>query len=179
MNNKELIKQYSDGDLDAFHVFYEGCRKKFYTYVHYRFREKADDIYQNSFMIFLQEVQKKEIKYPLSYLYKIAMSLGIKEQKKKKDFISTEMIDIVQENEEPVYPITEEELQQSLAWLAKEKPDFYDVLHLHLYEKITFDSISEITRENRNTITSRYRYALYYLKKYLDPIIRQKGELYV
>ncbi len=168
MSDKELIKRYLDGDMDAFLVFYETCRKKFFSYLKNRFRDKAEDIYQTAFMIFLQEISCRKIEHPRSYLYKIAMSLGIKEQKRSKNpTISADQLELIAEVEDPSYPINEEELQRGLKWLAGEKPLFYDVIHLHLFEKMTFDEISDLQSENRNTITSRYRYGIHYLKKYL------------
>jgi DNA-directed RNA polymerase specialized sigma24 family protein len=64
--------------------------------------------------------------------------------------------------------VSEEELKNSLVRLAEEKPDFYDVLHLHIFEKMTFDQISSVKEKSRDTIASRYRYAIHYLQKMLQ-----------
>ena len=72
-----------------------------------------------------------------------------------------------QENEKNEL-VSEEALKESLSLLAKEKPLFYDVLHLHIFGKMTFKEIGKINEKSKDTISSRYRYAIHYLRKFIQ-----------
>ncbi|MBT5421080.1 MAG: hypothetical protein HOK80_09320, partial [Candidatus Cloacimonetes bacterium] len=50
----------------------------------------------------------------------------------------------------------------------QEKPLLHDVLHLHIFSKMTFEEIGKLKEISRDTIASRYRYALNYLRKFLQ-----------
>ncbi|MGH9312074.1 MAG: RNA polymerase sigma factor [Vicinamibacterales bacterium] len=53
-------------------------------------------------------------------------------------------------------------LERALATLP---PDQREVLHLHVYEGLTFREIADLSGESINTIASRYRYALSKLRE--------------
>jgi len=46
-------------------------------------------------------------------------------------------------------------------------PEQREVVHLHVYEGLTFQQIADASAESINTIASRYRYALAKLREYL------------
>ena len=170
MTDRELIKEYSNGNLDAFHEFYNRHKDSLYTFLRNRSRESTDDLFQGTFIKFIDAVSKREVENPGAYLFRIALNLMRNTNRHKKTILLNPDYDIpteeIEENEES--KVSEEELKDSLAKLAEEKPDFYDVLHLHIFEKMTFDQISRIKERSRDTIASRYRYAIHYLRKMLQ-----------
>ena len=46
-------------------------------------------------------------------------------------------------------------------------PDQREVVHLHVYEGMTFQEVANLTRESINTVAARYRYALEKMRKVL------------
>jgi len=103
---------------------------------------------------------------PRGYLFKIALNLLRNTSRNRKTVSLNPEFDLPdQEEEAEEYPISEAELQRSLKTLASQKASFYEVLHLHIFEKMTFDKIAELLNKNRNTVSSQYRYAVSYLKK--------------
>ena len=171
MTDRELILEYRSGNLDAFHQFYDRHKDSLYTFLLNRGRESADDLFQETFIKFIDASSKREIENPGSYLFRIALNLLRNTSRHKKTILLEPDYDVPDEETEEgdELPVSEEELKLSLTKLAKEKPDFYDVLHLHIFEKMTFDQISDLKQQNRNTISSRYRYAIHYLRKLLQP----------
>ena len=171
MTDKELLVEYLNGNMNAFHTFYEKYKDSLYTFLKNRSEENAADLFQETFVRFIDALTKKEINKPKSYLFQIAMNLLRNRSRQAKIILLSPEYDVPDQEteEEDEFPVKEEELKLSLLKLAKEKPEFYDVLHLHIFEKMTFDQISDLKQQNRNTISSRYRYAIHYLRKLLQP----------
>jgi len=164
----ELIDAYRSGDLDAFQQFYTKHKDALYTFLYNRCREDASDLFQDSFIKFIDAVSKKEITNPKAYLFQIAMNL-IRNTSRKAQVISlSDEFDIPDIDNEEIDSISEEEFKESLSNLAKEKPLFYDVLHLHIFGRMTFEEIGELKEISKDTIASRYRYALKYLREFLQ-----------
>ncbi|MBN1949540.1 MAG: sigma-70 family RNA polymerase sigma factor [Candidatus Cloacimonetes bacterium] len=168
MSDAELIEEYLNGSQEAFTEFYARHKDSLYTFLKNRQPETADDLFQETFLKFIGAIWQQQVQSPRAYLFRIALNLI------RKSYSSSQPV-IIDFNEEllpnPVTeesPLSEEELQSGLQILAREKPRFYDVLHLHIFSRFTFDRISEVTGENRNTIASRYRYALKYLRDILN-----------
>lgn len=163
----ELISAYRSGNLEAFHEFYNRYKDALYTFLFNRCREEADDLFQDTFQNFINAAAARKIENPKAYLFQIALNL-IRNLGRKATIIPlNDEIDLpAPETEEE--EIDEALLQNSLAELAKEKPLFYDVLHLHIFGKMTFEEIGKIKDINKDTIASRYRYAIHYLRKYIE-----------
>ncbi len=170
MTDRELILEYSNGNLDAFHEFYDKHKDSLYTFLRNRGRKSADDLFQETFIKFIDAASRREIENPGAYLFRIALNLLRNSSRHEKTILLKPDYDIpdkeTEAEEEP--PVSEAELKNSLVKLAKEKPDFYDVLHLHIFEKMTFDQISSVKEKSRDTIASRYRYAIHHLRKILQ-----------
>ena len=163
-----LIVAYRSGDLDAFQIFYGKYKDALYTFLYNRCREDASDLFQETFIKFIDAAAQKEISNPKSYLFQIAMN-QIRNFSRKAKVISLSDADNIPDIEtEENELISKETFKESLSCLAKEKPLLYDVLHLHIFGKITFEEIGKIKEISKDTIASRYRYALNYLRKFLQ-----------
>ena len=49
MTDKELLKEYLNGNMNAFHTFYEKYKDSLYTFLKNRSEENADDLFQETF----------------------------------------------------------------------------------------------------------------------------------
>lgn len=173
MEQADLIKNYKSGDPDAFEEFYRLTKDSLYTFLYNRCGSDADDLFQETFIRFIDAVNEKDLRNPQGYLFKIALNLIRNTSRTRKTISFNPEFDIPDDDkDEDEYPIEDADLQNSLKKLAEERPLFYEVLHLHVFEKLTFDKIAEILEKNRNTISSQYRYAIHYLKKILEPIVK-------
>ena len=172
MSDRELIQEYANGNLDAFHIFYGKYKDSLFTFIKNRSGNDAEDIFQLAFIKFINAASNRKIENPKSYLFQIAMNLIRNKQRKTKVVSLSDNFDLPDvEQDEDDFPVTEIEVKESLQELAKIKPLLYEVLHLHIFEKMTFEEIGKMIRKNRDTAASRYRYAINFLKKKLrkDP----------
>ncbi len=161
-----MINAYRNGDPDAFRLFYERYKDALYTFLHNRCRKEAEDLFQESFKRFIAAAAARKIKNPKAYLFQIAMNLICNLGRKAKIVALNDEYDLPAPEPE-TEEIDEIVLNDSLSKLAAEKPLFYDVLHLHIFGKMTFREISKIQAVSQDTIASRYRYAISYLRRYL------------
>jgi RNA polymerase sigma-70 factor, ECF subfamily len=61
-----------------------------------------------------------------------------------------------------------EELRLALSAAIRQLPaDQREVLHVHVFEGLTFREVADATGERLNTVASRYRYALEKLRQTL------------
>ena len=70
--NQDLIAAYRSGDVDAFQVFYGRYKDALYTFLYNRCSEDAADIFQETFIKFIDAAAQKEIINPKAYLFQIA-----------------------------------------------------------------------------------------------------------
>ena len=176
MTDKKLIEKYQNGSMKCFTLFYNKYKTQTYNYILWKVgEEKAADLFQESFRKFIDAAKKGKINDPKSYLFLISSNLVKNHYRDKLKTLKQENL-----NEEYNYnnyseledEITDSEnqenLKKNLKLLADKKPDLYDILYLHIFADMTFDSISHILNINRNTVTSRYRYSLEYLRKFIS-----------
>lgn len=164
----ELIRAYKGGDLDAFQQFYTKHKDALYTFLYNRCREEASDLFQDTFAKFIDAASKKNLTNPKAYLFQIAMNLIRNTSRKAKVISLSDEFDIPDIENEEIESVSEEEFKESLSNLAKDKPLFYDVLHLHIFGKMTFEEIGKLKEISKDTIASRYRYAIKYLRDLLQ-----------
>ncbi len=166
--DQDLIAAYRSGDVDAFQIFYGKYKDSLYTFLHNRCSQDASDIFQETFMKFISAAAQKELVNPKAYLFQIAMNLVRNSSRKAKVISLSDEFDIPDIETEEVEQVSEETFRESLSYLAQEKPLLYDVLHLHIFSKMTFEEIGKLKEISKDTIASRYRYALNYLRKFLQ-----------
>jgi RNA polymerase sigma-70 factor (ECF subfamily) len=171
MTDNELAIRYRNGDADAFTTLYERHKDVFYTYLRNRAPMEADDLFQEAFMKFVDAMSKREIDHPRSYLYMIGLNL-VRNLGRRKATVALEDLDELPDPD-AIMPdldgeVKQQEVQIAMARLAEEKPAFYDVLHLRIFEELSFDDIGEMLKRNRNTVTAQYRYALGHLKTFIE-----------
>ena len=166
--DQDLIAAYRSGDVDAFQIFYGKYKDSLYTFLYNRCREDASDLFQETFIKFIDAAAKQEITNPKAYLFQIAMNLVRNTSRKAKIISLSNEFDIPDIEVEEDELISEESFKESLLFLAKEKPLLYDVLHLHIFGKMTFEEIGKLKERSKDTIASRYRYALKFLREFIQ-----------
>jgi RNA polymerase sigma factor (sigma-70 family) len=166
--DSELIAAFRVGDMDAFQVFYGRHKDSLYTFLYNRCKDDANDIFQETFMKFIDAASKKELTNPKAYLFQIAMNLVRNLSRKAKVISLSDDFDIPDIGDEEDEIVSEGSFKDSLSHLAKDKPLLYDVLHLHIFSKMTFEEIGKLKEISRDTIASRYRYALKFIRKFLQ-----------
>ncbi len=163
----DLIAAYRSGDMDSFQIFYGKYKDALYTFLYNRSREDASDLFQETFIKFIAAA-RKELVNPKAYLFQIAMNLVRNSSRKAKVISLSDEFDIPDIESEDDERVSEETFKESLSYLAQQKPLLYDVLHLHIFGMMTFEEIGKLKEISKDTIASRYRYALNYLRKFLQ-----------
>ena len=67
MTDKELLKEYLNGNMNAFHTFYENHKDFLYTFLKNRSEEKAADLFQETFIRFIDALTKRKLINPNSF----------------------------------------------------------------------------------------------------------------
>lgn len=165
-SDAELIAAYKSGNSQAFRQFYSRYKDALYTFLHNRCREEAEDLFQESFKRFIDAAAVRKLENPKAYLFQIAMNLLRNLGRKAKIVALSDEIELPAPEPEAA-EMDEAVLKIALAELAKQKPLFYDVLHLHIFGKMTFEEIGKIKNISKDTSASRYRYAIHFLRKYM------------
>jgi RNA polymerase sigma-70 factor (ECF subfamily) len=173
MTDNELAAKYRKGDAEAFTTLYHRHKDVFYTYLRNRAPAEADDIFQEAYMKFAEAISKRDIAYPRAYLYTIGLNL-VRNLGRRKPTValeeSEELPDENAANPDLDFELEQEELREAMALLAVNRPAFYDVLHLRVFEELSFDAVAATLERNRNTVTAQYRYALRHLRRYIEEI---------
>lgn len=148
---EKLIDELQDG-LFSFAFFRLGDEKE------------AEDVVQEVFIRYFKENQKKLIAYPKAWLYKSLHRLCIDHVRKRPPtkLVSLEVINNKEdENHQELYH-EYLRIEQLLAPLPDEQAT---IVKMHFTDDLTFSEISDILGISRDTVKSRYRYAMEKLRK--------------
>ena len=152
--------------------------------------EQAEDVLQDVFIQFFNNYEQiKSVENISSWLYKTAINKVIDlKRKKKPDLFADKNIRSLKNSDEALYledvlPTLndgpEEDLFRKIIWQEIEEaldelPDEQsEVFVLHEFENRSFQEISQITGEKINTLISRKRYAVLYLREKLKELYQQ------
>ncbi|MBN1926478.1 MAG: RNA polymerase sigma factor [Prolixibacteraceae bacterium] len=149
--------------------------------------EDAEDIVQDVFLSFASGFDDIiDLSSTLSWLYSVARKKIIDFKRKKKTLRIEDTKTTSPNTDEPlliadIIPVIEsspdEEMMQKLIWdqiqinldLLPEKQR--EVFIMHELDGLSFDQIAEITGENLNTLISRKRYAVIFLREKLSELM--------
>jgi len=108
-----------------------------------------------------------------SFLLRLAHNAAIdlirrrETRQRNYDQLARECLALFAESTDPDEDVFRQKLAEALGEIP---PDQRAVVHLKLWEKLTFEAIAEILEIPLNTAASRYRYALDKLRERLRPI---------
>lgn len=179
LSDEQLVKNYANGDSDAFDTLLARYQQKIYSYILFLVHddEVADDLFQETFMkaiVTIRQGRYVESGRFSAWLTRIAHNLVIDKyrQDRNSNVISNDASDADLFNDVSLSDITVEMkmiTEQSLTdvgRLLKELPDNQkEVLYMRFYQDLSFKEIADATEVSINTALGRMRYGLINLRK--------------
>ena len=179
LSDEQLVKNYTNGDSDAFDTLLARYQQKIYSYILFLVHddEVADDLFQETFMkaiVTIRQGRYVESGRFSAWLTRIAHNLVIDKyrQDRNSNVISNDASDADLFNDVSLSDITVEMkmiTEQSLTdvgRLLKELPDNQkEVLYMRFYQDLSFKEIADATGVSINTALGRMRYGLINLRK--------------
>lgn len=179
LSDEQLVKNYANGDSDAFDTLLARYQQKIYSYILFLVHddEVADDLFQETFMkaiVTIRQGRYVESGRFSAWLTRIAHNLVIDKyrQDRNSNVISNDASDADLFNDASLSDITVEMkmiTEQSLTdvgRLLKELPDNQkEVLYMRFYHDLSFKEIADATGVSINTALGRMRYGLINLRK--------------
>lgn len=179
LSDEQLVKNYANGDSDAFDTLLARYQQKIYSYILFLVHDDkvADDLFQETFMkaiVTIRQGRYVESGRFSAWLTRIAHNLVIDKyrQDRNSNVISNDASDADLFNDASLSDITVEMkmiTEQSLTdvgRLLKELPDNQkEVLYMRFYQDLSFKEIADATGVSINTALGRMRYGLINLRK--------------
>lgn len=179
LSDEQLVKNYANGDSDAFDTLLARYQQKIYSYILFLVHddEVADDLFQETFMkaiVTIRQGRYVESGRFSAWLTRIAHNLVIDKyrQDRNSNVISNDASDADLFNDASLSDITVEMkmiTEQSLTdvgRLLKELPDNQkEVLYMRFYQDLSFKEIADAAGVSINTALGRMRYGLINLRK--------------
>ena len=179
LSDEQLVKNYANGDSDAFDTLLARYQQKIYSYILFLVHddEVADDLFQETFMkaiVTIRQGRYVESGRFSAWLTRIAHNLVIDKyrQDRNSNVISNDASDADLFNDVSLSDITVEMkmiTEQSLTdvgRLLKELPDNQkEVLYMRFYQDLSFKEIADATGVSINTALGRMRYGLINLRR--------------
>lgn len=179
LSDEQLVKNYANGDSDAFDTLLARYQQKIYSYILFLVHddEVADDLFQETFMkaiVTIRQGRYVESGRFSAWLTRIAHNLVIDKyrQDRNSNVISNDASDADLFNDVSLSDITVEMkmiTEQSLTdvgRLLKELPDNQkEVLYMRFYQDLSFKEIADAAGVSINTALGRMRYGLINLRK--------------
>ena len=179
LSDEQLVKNYANGDSDAFDTLLARYQQKIYSYILFLVHddEVADDLFQETFMkaiVTIRQGRYVESGRFSAWLTRIAHNLVIDKyrQDRNSNVISNDASDADLFNDVSLSDITVEMkmiTEQSLTdvgRLLKELPDNQkEVLYMRFYQDLSFKEIADASGVSINTALGRMRYGLINLRK--------------
>jgi RNA polymerase sigma factor (sigma-70 family) len=153
--------------------------------------EDAEDILQEVFLSFIEAFDDiSDLRKSISWLYSVAKNKIVDQRRKKKTYPIEEqkktddeekaisLIDLIPSldsmpDEQILLNTIWEEIQLRLEELPKEQREVFE---WHELEGYSFQQISEFTGTTINTLISRKRYAVLYLRTHLEELFKLINE---
>ncbi len=179
---RDLIRNYLDGDLSSLQELIKRYEKRIYSYIFMLVKDsqQADDIFQDTFIKIINTLKsgsyKEEGKF-IQWAMRIAHNLVIDyfRKSKKVNYIEnrydeSDVFDNLFIAEDSIeQKLVKEQILKEVKELMEMLPeDQKNVLYLRCYANLSFKEISEQTNVSINTALGRMRYALINLRKLIE-----------
>lgn len=176
-----LVKNYIGGDESALAILIKRHQSKLYGFIYSKVsdRDISDDIFQDTFIKVIKTLKSnsynEEGKF-LPWVMRIAHNLIVDHFRKNKKMPMTReteefsIFSIMTDNSLNVEgQIITEQVENDLQRLIFELPDDQrEVLHMRIYQDLSFKEIADMTGVSINTALGRMRYALMNLRKIIE-----------
>ena len=181
--DRELVRQFIEGDQSAFERLFNRHRDRIYTYIFYIVKNEAlaDDIFQDTFIKVINSLKRGKYNEQgvfVSWVTRIAHNLTIDYFRKQKkmpaysndasdDFDIFNSEQFAEKNVED--EMVEEQIAGEVKKLIQELPDEQrQVVLLRHYGELSFKEIADKTGVSINTALGRMRYALINIRKLIE-----------
>jgi len=158
---------------EAFKELYSRYSPNVHAYCFKIFKEEspAEDIFQETFMRFYQNVREQDGKVNVhGYLITIARNLSLNHKKKNERIVYSDKLDLLEDD----YNRQDRKELLSLISMALELLDFkyQDAFVLKEYNGLTYEEIAEVTGTTINNAKSRVFRARNKIKEILKPYLK-------
>ena len=183
MEDQDLLEQYKNGNVQALEELVQRYRRPLYSYIlnMTEGREDADEIFQETWLRAIKNLDRFTYTSLLSWLMRITRNLVIDRARKKKpdlvldqpvgDDEDTSRVDLIAGKEvEPGNDLASEEAEDQIMKLVDQLPDEQkEVFLMRVKMELSFKEIAEIQDVSINTALARMQYALTKLR----PMVRE------
>lgn len=180
MTDEELALSYIGGSVEAFDLLLERNKARLFSYILFvvKDREKADDIFQDTFVKVIMKMQ--EGKYSptgkfsawliriahnvIMDLYRSQRNEHVVEANADNDLSNIRTTDLLDSNIENMH--IREEVSGDVRRMMEMLPEAQrEVVFMRFYQELSFKEIAEVTNVSINTSLGRMRYAILNLRK--------------
>jgi len=149
-DEKRIIENCQQGDVEAFGILYEAYIKKIYDFIFYRtmHRQIAEDLTSQTFFKALKNIKKYNAEKGSfsTWLYQIARNTVIDNYRKAKPEIDLDKAYDLSSNENMTESIDHKQsLEKVEQYLSKLSPEQRELITMRLWDSLTFKEIAEIT----------------------------------
>ena len=177
--DEQLVQMYANGNNEAFDTLLERYKNKLYSYILMRIHDddKANDLFQETFVkaiICIREGKYTENGKFAAWITRIAHNLTIDHfrQVQNERWVSNDETDglLFERLDLPAGNIEEEMVNQQtldeVQALMDELPGVQrEVVHMRLFQDLSFKEIADITGVSISTALGRMRYAIINMRK--------------
>ena len=182
LSDSTLINQFTSGNSHSFSILVDRYQKRVYGFIFSKVKdaELADDVFQDTFVKVIKNLRlgkyKDEGRF-LSWVMRIAHNIIMdhfrkinrlpKHESKHEDL---DVLDRLIEQSSSIEDLMiETQIHADLSILIDELPQTQkEVLHMRLFQEMSFKDIGEQTGVSINTALGRMRYAVLNLRKLIE-----------
>ena len=182
LSDSTLITQFTSGNSQSFSILVDRYQKRVYGFIFSKVKdaELADDVFQDTFIKVIKNLRlgkyKDEGRF-LSWVMRIAHNIIMdhfrkinrlpKHESKHEDL---DVLDRLVEQSSSIEDLMiETQIHADLSLLIDELPQTQkEVLHMRLFQEMSFKDIGEQTGVSINTALGRMRYAVLNLRKLIE-----------
>jgi RNA polymerase sigma-70 factor (ECF subfamily) len=176
IDEKEILKQASQGNEEAFGILYENYVDRIFNYIYYRTGNvhDAEDLTARVFQRAMKHIRNYQDRgVPFSaWLYRIAHNLVAnwhRDRSRKKEIAITEMMSLPAKNEHPEVTLLRTEKEEALLRLIRTlPPDRQQLLILKFVEGYSNAEIGKIMKRSEGAVKSLYHRTLLALRDQVD-----------
>lgn len=159
-----IIEEFKEANYTSFDLFYHATNKQLYVYIYdiLRNRQSSEDILQETYMKFLNNIDKyqKNTNY-FNFLVTIARNLAINAYNKNKKLVF---------DEEIIHQVVDEKENDPSVFHYLDYLDDVEreIVILHIIDNLKFKEIAKLKEEPLGTILWRYNKAIKKLKRKVE-----------
>ncbi len=181
-SDEKLVERYLGGDLESFNFLIERYLKRVYNFIarYVGNAKEAEDLTQEAFLKIWRNLKKFDQKKSFRvWLWRIVRNTGVDYLRRKKAIVFSALESdeeeerfsdkIVDAESSIIEKLNKEDLTKEVEkYLGKLSEQGKAVILLHYNQQMTFQEIADLLKEGVDTVKSRHRRSLIYLKKMME-----------